>query len=204
MSEPVAAANVPPRMTRAEAVPRLIGDHRDFLFIGGLAGAAKDIHSITGGGPNAFLMAGAMGSSLCMGLGLALAQPERHVLVVTGDGELLMNLGALATVGFMAPARYAVLCVDNELYGETGNQITHTSRNADLEAIARGCGIKHCTTVTLTEETEAASALLRTDDGPAFVCLKVDASPPPKTERPRSFDSAERKVLFRRDLLGEV
>ena len=113
-------------LDRKEAVPALIGDPDDFLFVARLAGTAKDVGTLTQGKANAYMLAGAMGSALAMGLGLALAQPEKRVLVVTGDGELLMGLGSLATVAAMAPPNLAILCVDNGHYGETGYQITHT------------------------------------------------------------------------------
>ena len=181
-------------------MPRLIGHHEDFLIVGGLAGSAKDVHALTGGTPTAFLFAGAMGGAVSTGLGLALAQPERRVLVVTGDGELLMNVGALATVAVMAPPRLAIVCVDNELYGETGNQPTHTGQGTDLATIARGCGIPDCRTAASADEIDRASSALRSNDGPVFVHLKVSGAPSPKTERPRSLDAADRALAFRRAL----
>ena len=128
------------RLDRAIAVPRVIGNHRDFLIVSGLAGAAKDVHALEEGADNAYLLGGAMGAAVPMGLGLALAQPDRHVLVVTGDGELLMNVGALATVMAAGVSHFSILCVDNERYGETGNQITHTAmggRSGDRRAWLR-------------------------------------------------------------------
>ena len=130
-----------PTLDRRTAVPRLIGDPSDFLIVSGLAGAAKDVGHLTGEAPNCFLLGGAMGAATMMGLGLALVQPERRVLVVTGDGELLMSLGALTNVGVMQPANLAILCVDNSHYGETGHQRSHTALGVDLAAIAQGAGI---------------------------------------------------------------
>ena len=87
-----------PRYTldRITAVPAIVGNPDDFLIIGGLAGTAKDMASLTKDGANYYGLAGAMGAAVSIGLGLALARPDRKVLVATGDGELLMNIGALA------------------------------------------------------------------------------------------------------------
>src|SRR2546423_8939483 len=90
-------------LERSEAVPRLIGTHEDFLIIAGLGGTACDVAAVTGDAPHVYSLAGAMGAAAMMGLGLALARPDNRVLVVTGDGELLMNLGALATIGVIDP-----------------------------------------------------------------------------------------------------
>jgi hypothetical protein len=95
-------------LERSEAVPALIGRHQDFLIIAGLGGTACDVGAMTGDAAHVYSLGGAMGAACMMGLGLALARPDRRVLVVTGDGELLMNLGALATIAVMNPANLAV------------------------------------------------------------------------------------------------
>src|SRR5207245_5797779 len=112
---------------RGWAVPRLIGQREHFLFVTGWAGTARDIAALTRDGAHIYTMAGAMGGACMIGLGLALARPDKRVLVATGDGELLMNIGALATIGVLNPANLAILCVDNGHYGETGYQKSHTS-----------------------------------------------------------------------------
>ena len=124
-------------LERSEAVPALIGRHQDFLFIAGLGGTACDVGAVTGDGAHVYSLGGAMGAACMMGLGLALARPDKRVLVVTGDGELLMNLGALAAIAVIDPPNLAILCVDNGHYGETGWQKSHTSLGVDLEKIAR-------------------------------------------------------------------
>jgi pyruvate/2-oxoacid:ferredoxin oxidoreductase beta subunit len=101
-------------------VPALIGRHEDFLIVSGLAGTSRDVAALTGDGAHTYTMAGAMGGAYMIGLGLALARPDRRVLVVTGDGELLMNVGALATIAVMNAPNLAIVCVDNGHYGETG------------------------------------------------------------------------------------
>lgn len=191
------------RMDRGMAVPKLIGNHRDFLVIAGLAGSAKDIHALEEGADNAFLFGGAMGGAVPMGLGLALMQPTRRILVVTGDGELLMNFSALATVTVSGARNIAIVCVDNERYGETGNQVAHTALGIDLALAAKGLGIRHTMTVTAPDELETARALIRRDDGPVFVHLKVNDGNPPKPSS-RSWDAVERKLAFRKALLGHV
>src|SRR5882757_8006687 len=141
-------------LERSEAVPALIGRHQDFLFIAGLGGTACDVGAVTGDGAHVYSLGGAMGAACMMGLGLALARPDRRVLVITGDGELLMNVGALATIAVMNPANLSIVCVDNGHYGETGYQKSHTSLGVDLEKIAIGSGIK--VTRTIRGEAEIA------------------------------------------------
>lgn len=187
-------------MDRRQAVPALIGDHRDFLIVTGLAGTAKDIAHLSDDSDNVFTMAGAMGAAVSIGLGLALAKPDRRVLVVTGDGELLMNLGALATVAVMRPPNLAVVCVDNGHYGETGGQRSHTSLGVNLEAMAAAAGIPATRTVSKSEAIPSASKLLRESNGPAFVLLKVRPGDPPAYRR--NMDAVACRLRFRAALLG--
>lgn len=189
------------RPSRNVAVPAIVGSLKDFLVIGGLAGTAKDIENIEPGADNAFLLGGAMGAAVSMGIGLAVMQPKRHVLVVTGDGELLMNVGALATVTAAGIRNLSIVCVDNELYGETGNQTTHTAMGVDLAMVARGFGIPNAMTVLGPDQFEEARAFIRRQDGPNFVHLRV--SEEASTKGPsRSWDAVERKLAFRKALLG--
>tara|TARA_B100000029_G_scaffold126126_1_gene119779 strand:+ start:288 stop:896 length:609 start_codon:yes stop_codon:yes gene_type:complete len=199
-SQPAANAQTSFTLDRGEAVPAVVGDPDHFLIIAGLSWSAKDVGKLTGEAPNAFLMGGGMGGAITMALGLALAQPERAVLAVFGDGECLMNASSLSTVGFMQPDNLAMLCVDNGTYGETGNQLTHTARNADLELIAKGCGIDSTMTVHSEEHYADAATLLRKDGAPRFILLRVSDAAPPAYGR--NFDAVERKTLFRRALLG--
>ena len=187
-------------LDRKLAVPALIGDPADLLIVAGLAGTAKDIGALSNESPNVFLMGGAMGAAVPFAMGLALAQPERRVLAVTGDGDLMMSVGILATIGVMQPANLAVLCVDNGHYGETGYQEGHTNRGVDLAVIARGSGIATTHTVSTEAEYGAAARSLRASNGPAFVLLRVTCQPPPAYRR--NFDAVERKAMFRRALLG--
>src|SRR5207245_8294750 len=128
-------------------------------------------------------MAGAMGGAAMIGLGLALARPDKRVLVATGDGELLMNVGALATIAVLNPPNLAIVCVDNGHYGETGYQKSHTSLGVDLEKIAAGSGIRATRTIALQEELADGPRLLREGNGTAFVVLRVKRPDPPPFKR---------------------
>jgi thiamine pyrophosphate-dependent acetolactate synthase large subunit-like protein len=185
-------------LDRREAVPALLGRHEDFLIVTGLAGTAKDIAALTRDGEHAFTMAGAMGAACAMGLGLALARPDKRVLVITGDGELLMNVGTLATIAVMNPANLSIVCVDNGHYGETGYQKSHTSLGVDLEKIAIGSGIKMTRTISRETEIADGARLLRAGNGTAFVLLRVKPTDPPGFKR--NMDAAAVRIRFRRAL----
>jgi phosphonopyruvate decarboxylase len=187
---------------RCDAVPAIIGNPGDFLFVSGLAGTAKDLASLTKDGANYFGMAGAMGAAVSMGLGLALARPDKRVLVATGDGELLMNIGALATVSVLNPPNLRILCVDNGHYGETGYQKSHTSLGVDLEQMAIGAGIKSTCTVEAQDEIAAGARMLRESNGTCFVVLRVKPTDPPKFKR--NMDASASRVRFRLNLLGQA
>jgi thiamine pyrophosphate-dependent acetolactate synthase large subunit-like protein len=155
---------------------------------------------------------GAMGGTVPMGLGLALAQPAKRVLVITGDGDMLMSLGALATVAAQAPDNLAICVLDNEKFGETGNQATHTSpRNngpmdsgagTDLAMIARGCGIADTGTVRDRADVAALVKDLRTRKGPVFRLVKVMVEKLEFVMPPQ--DGAHLKDRFRAALLGSA
>jgi len=199
-NEPIRESNA--TLDRREAVPALIGDHEDFLIVAGLAGTAKDMAALTGDGGNLYAMAGAMGAATMTGFGLALAQPERCVLVATGDGELLMNIGSLATIGVVNPPNLSILCVDNGHYGETGYQKSHTSLGVDLEKIAIGAGLRATRTVTTHEQIPDAAKMLRETNGTVFVCVRVMPTDPPSFRR--LLDPAACRTRFRTALLGNT
>ena len=189
-------------LERREAVPALLGRHEDFLIIAGLAGTARDIAHLVGEGGTAFTLAGAMGAAAAMGLGLALARPDKRVLVITGDGELLMNVGTLATIAVLDPPNLSIVCVDNGHYGETGYQKSHTSLGVDLEKMAQGAGIKRTRTVAKEAEIAEGARLLREGNGTSFVLLRVKPTDPPSHKR--SFDPALERLRFRAALLGHA
>jgi thiamine pyrophosphate-dependent acetolactate synthase large subunit-like protein len=187
-------------LDRRVVVPQLVGDPNDFLIIAGLAGTAKDTAHLCEPNPNYYALAGVMGGATAMGLGLALAQPTKRVLVLTGDGELLMNLGSLATVAIMNPPNLSIVCVDNSHYGETGYQKSHTALGVDLAVVATGSGIAAVRMVRQESEIAEASALIRQMGRTSFVLLKVAPTDPPKVRR--SLDAAWAKHRFRQALLG--
>ena len=141
-----------------------------------------------------------MGAACIMGLGLALAQPKRKVLVVTGDGDLLMSLGSLCTIATVSPPNLSILCVDNGHYGETGYQVSHTSRCVDLEVIARGAGIRLTHSVMTEEDIAEGARLLRVGADTSFVLASVKPTDGPKGKL--NLDGAECRNIFRRALLG--
>jgi phosphonopyruvate decarboxylase len=189
-------------LERRAAVKKLLGsDTDDLLFVSGLAGAKDDVLAAVGDSPNAYTLSGAMGAATAMGLGLALAQPSKRVIVVTGEGELLMNLGTLATAAVLDPPNFSVVCVDNMHYGETGWQESHTARGVDLAKMAEGAGIPHVRTVTKDSELEDAGRLLRESNAMSFVLLKVAPTDASKVFRSR--DASWIKGRFREALLGE-
>jgi phosphonopyruvate decarboxylase len=170
-------------LDRREAVPKLIGRHEDFLIVCELAGTSRDIAALTHDGAHIYTMAGAMGAAVSTGLGLAVARPDKLVLVATGDGELLMNLGALATVAVLNPPNLKILCVDNGHYGETGWQKSHTSLGVDLERIAVSSGIKLTRTVSREADLADGARLLRGGNASSFVLLRVKPTDPPPFKR---------------------
>src|SRR5262245_61481853 len=124
-------------LDRRQAVAALLEARGDALVVSGLGSTTYDVHA-AGDHPANFYLWGAMGGAAMIGLGLALAQPARRVLVITGDGEQLMGLGALATIGSAAkPANLGIAVIDNGSYAETGMQRSHTGYGADLCAVAR-------------------------------------------------------------------
>jgi thiamine pyrophosphate-dependent acetolactate synthase large subunit-like protein len=188
-------------LKRREVVAQLLADRGGLLVVAGLGSTAWDC-TAAGDHPLSFPLWGAMGQAAMMGLGLALARPERRVLVVTGDGEMLMGMGSLATIGVQRPENLSVVVIDNERYGETGMQATHTASGVDLAAIARACDFAHASTLTRADEIGALRAAIHGRPGPNFAAVKVAAEKLPIVLPPR--DGGLLKARFRRALLGEA
>jgi thiamine pyrophosphate-dependent acetolactate synthase large subunit-like protein len=142
-----------------------------------------------------------MGGACAMGLGLALARRDKRVLVATGDGELLMNLGTLATIAVLDPPNLSIVVVDNGHYGETGYQKSHTSLGVDLEKIAAGAGLKRTLTVEAEADLAQGSRLIREGNGTAFVLLRVNEAEPPVFKR--DLNPATCRTRFRVANLGK-
>jgi thiamine pyrophosphate-dependent acetolactate synthase large subunit-like protein len=132
------------RLARRTAIRTLLENRGDLLLVTGLGSTTWDAASVADDERNFYLW-GAMGAAAMVGLGLAIAQPARRVLVVTGDGEMLMGLGSLATIGVQRPPNLSIAVFDNGHYGETGMQASHTAETVDLTNVAQACGRKHST-----------------------------------------------------------
>ncbi len=170
-------------LDRRQAVPALIETPSDFLIVTGLAGTAQELTALTNNSPNVFGMGGAMGAALMTGLGLALAQPKRRVLVVSGDGDMLMSVGGLATIALHNPPNLSVICVDNGHYGETGNQDSHTGLGVRLDTIAAGSGFPVVHIINTEADMEEGRRLLREGTGLSFILLRVKEGPPNRIKR---------------------
>ncbi len=184
---------------RREVVAALLSERGDALVVAGLGSTAWDC-TAAGDSPLTFPLWGAMGVAAMVGLGVALAQPARRVLVITGDGEMLMGLGALATIGVQQPRNLAIAVIDNERYGETGMQTTHTASGIDLAAVASGCGFRQSRVVRTPKELETATEQLRNGTGPSLAQIKVVAEKVPLVLPPH--DGVVLRERFRQALLG--
>jgi thiamine pyrophosphate-dependent acetolactate synthase large subunit-like protein len=163
-------------LDRRQVVSMLLADRKDALVVAGLGASTYDLAAAGDNARNLYLW-GAMGGAVMMGLGLALAQPKLPVVVVTGDGEMLMGMGSLATVGLQKPGNLSILVLDNEVYGETGGQVSHTSAAADLVGVAHACGISDSKAIsTLAEIQTFATAMQDVTSGPRFANVKIDAA----------------------------
>ena len=187
-------------LRRREILKTALVDRGDALFVTGLGSATWDLASL-GDRPENFYLWGAMGNAAMIGLGLAIARPDRRVVVITGDGEMLMGLTSLTTIGARLPENLAICVLDNERYTETGRQPTATGLGTDLAAVAAACGFQQ--TATLRTESDAArlgDLLLRTP-GPVMAVAKVVDETLPMAVPPR--DGGYLKTRFRTNLLGE-
>jgi len=163
-------------LDRRKVVKTLLVDRTDALVVGGLGATTYDL-AAAGDHARNFALWGAMGGAVMIGLGLALAQPKLPVVVVTGDGEMLMGMGSLATVGLQKPSNLTIIVLDNECYGETGGQVSHTSGAADLVGVAKACGIKDSRTLETMGEIEAfAKGMHDVSAGPRFANVKIDSA----------------------------
>ena len=186
------------RMDRRSLVRAVLAERGEGVVIAGLGAPAWDI---TAAGDCALNMPlwGGMGGAAMIGFGLALAQPERRVLVITGDGEMLMGLGALATIAVQRPANLAILVLDNERYGETGMQETATAHGVDLIGIAAAAGFGRTMSITTDDEAPGLWEALEAG-GPVFALAKVSDEAAPLVLPPR--EGAYLQARLREALLG--
>ncbi|MVT70296.1 aldehyde dehydrogenase [Bradyrhizobium pachyrhizi] len=163
-------------LDRRAVVSELLKDRKGAFAVGGLGASTYDI-AAAGDHDRNFYLWGGMGGAVMIGLGLALAQPTLPVVVITGDGEMLMGVGSLATVGLQQPKNLSIIVLDNEAYGETGGQASHTGGPADLVGVAKACGIGDSRAISTMAEVEAfASSLQDVTAGPRFASAKIDGA----------------------------
>lgn len=188
-----------PALDRRIVVHELLRDRGEMLVVSGLGGTSWDVAAV-GDDPGNFYLWGGMGCAVPLGLGLALAQPARRVLVVTGDGEMLMGVGSLATVAAQQPTNLAIVVIDNERYGETGGQLTHSAFGTDLALMARGAGLGSAFTVHTLDALRAFRQQLHSTEGPSFAVVKVATANATMVLPPR--DGVLLKHRFRAALLN--
>ena len=188
-----------PELDRRKVVAELLKRRTGALVVAGLGAPCWDTAAAGDDALN-FYTWGGMGGAAMVGLGLALAQPERRVLIITGDGEILMGLGALATIGVQQPPNLAVIVLDNEHYGETGMQVTHTRLGVDLAGMAKAAGFRAAGTIRDAAGVRAWVPRLCSEPGPVFADIKVTTERAPLV-LPRR-DGTALKHRFREALLG--
>lgn len=186
-------------LDRRELLPALFPNPDEYLMVSGLAGASRDASALTSEADNLFTMGGAMGAAVSIGLGMALCAPDRKIAVITGDGELMMNIGCLATVATAAPQNLSIVCIDNGQHGETGGQKGHTAERTNLETMAQGAGIAATLTISRPEELATAARFLTESAGPRFVWARVMAGPP--SDWKRNWHLADCRTRFRDSVL---
>src|ERR1700736_3972655 len=183
------------RLDRRAAMRALLENRGDLLLVTGLGSTSWDAASV-GDDDRNFYLWGAMGSAAMVGLGLAIAHPDRRVLVVTGDGEMLMGLGALATIGVQRPPNLAIAVFDNGHYGETGMQASHTAEGVSLVEVARACGFKEAFDIGDEVGVREFAAQLPNSAARLFARVAIRADEPPRVLPPR--DGVFLKNRFRR------
>jgi thiamine pyrophosphate-dependent acetolactate synthase large subunit-like protein len=163
-------------LERRSVVGSLLAGRKEAIVVGGLGASTYDI-AAAGDHDRNFYLWGAMGGAVMIGLGVALAQPKLPVVVITGDGEMLMGIGSLATVGLQKPKNLTIVVLDNEVYGETGGQASHTAATVDLVGVARSCGISDARALATMAEIEAFAPLMQeVSGGPRFASIKIDSA----------------------------
>lgn len=186
-------------LERRKVVAQLMSVRGEALVVTGLGSPTYDVHACGDRDDNYYLW-GAMGSAALTGLGLAQAQPGKQVMVITGDGEQLMALGSLATISVASPDNLDIVVLDNQHYGETGMQSSHTARGVDIAAVAQACGFADSGTITRQHELDALCEQLQDNGrcGPRLYVVKIKPDNPPRSMPPR--DATFIKNRFRQHL----
>jgi thiamine pyrophosphate-dependent acetolactate synthase large subunit-like protein len=192
--------HVKPTLDRRTVVADILQRRGDALVVPGLGAPTWDT-AAAGDHALDFANWGGMGGAAMIGLGLALAQPRRRVLVITGDGDMLMGLGSLATIAVQQPRNMTVIVLDNEAFGETGMQATHTRHGVDLPAMARAAGFRSSGTIYTAAQLKTWIPQFYRRPGPVFASIKVTTGRVPMV-LPRLRDGVAIKNRFREALLG--
>jgi thiamine pyrophosphate-dependent acetolactate synthase large subunit-like protein len=183
-------------LERRKAIATLMANRpKDMFVVPGLGSATYDMASL-GEKDSDFYLWGAMGGAAMIGLGLALAKPKLRIVVVTGDGEMLMGMGSLATIGVQRPANLAIVVFDNQRYGETGMQPSHTDAGVDLVGVAKSCGIRQTMEAGDQAALEKLASLLGTYGETTFARVRIKPEEPPRVLPCK--DGVELKNRFRR------
>ena len=172
------------RADRRAFVSRLIAAIPDALIVSGLGSASYDVFAAGDRDKNYYLW-GAMGGATSLGLGLAIAQPDKPVVVITGDGEQLMGIGSLGTIAAKQPRNLSIVVLDNGHFGETGMQRSHSSLGTDLVALAKGFGIADAYSVNDTEVCGDIAQSINARRQTAFIQVFIQADEPPRALPPR-------------------
>lgn len=189
------ATDTLPRLDRRRFVAGLLARvPEDTLLVTGLGSPSYDVFA-AGDRPGTFYLWGAMGAAAPLALGLALAQPDRPVVAVTGDGEHLMGIGTLATIGAQLPPNLTLVVLDNAHFGETGMQPSHTQLGTDLVAVAQGFGIQDTVRITDLAQAEDLASRIRARSATTYAQVLIDTTEPPRALPPR--DGVANKNSFR-------
>lgn len=181
-------------LDRRAVVARVLEDRRDLLVVTGLGSPSYDVMAAGDHDRNYYLWA-AMGSAAMVGLGLALAQPSLPVLVVTGDGEMMMGLGALATIAVQKPKNLTIAVIDNGQFGETGMQTSHSGHGIAIDKIAASCGFPWTKEIRDMAGVDDLRTRAHARDGVKLATIKVAVGNPPRVLPPR--DGPYIKTRFR-------
>jgi thiamine pyrophosphate-dependent acetolactate synthase large subunit-like protein len=165
-------------LERRVAVRELLKERKKLLLITGLGSSSYDAFA-AGDDDKSFYLWGAMGGAAMMGLGLALAQPDHPVVVLTGDGEQLMGLGALATIATKKPANLSIVVLDNGHFGETGMQLSHSGLGLNLHCIAEAAGFVSTSEIRdLAGVAAYRGQMTSTTGGPRFATIRISPGSP--------------------------
>ena len=184
-------------LDRRSVVKEILIGYKDLLVISGLGSSSYDVHA-SGDSDTYFYLWGAMGGAAMMGLGLSLAQPNRDVVVITGDGEQLMGLGSLATIGVLKPKNLSIVVLDNGHFGETGMQVSHTGLGVNLAEIAKASGFEKISEIKTNDAVGGISRQIKKRNGPFFSLVKITSESPDRSLP--ILDGIELKNRFRKRL----